>query len=75
MKKLIKTLEELKSVHLTEEEKTNAWSGILRRASDFPDGKLPSHFKERARRRPEDVFERKDDFMYNPEQNPASESN
>ena len=28
-------------VHMTEEEKSRVWDGVLRRASDYPDGKSP----------------------------------
>lgn len=28
-------------VHMTEEEKNRVWDGVLRRASDYPDGKSP----------------------------------
>lgn len=28
-------------VHMTDEEKNRVWDGVLRRATDFPDGKSP----------------------------------
>jgi hypothetical protein len=28
-------------VHMTDEERNRVWDGVLRRASDFPDGKSP----------------------------------
>lgn len=28
-------------VHMTEEEKNRVWDGVLRRATDFPEGKSP----------------------------------
>lgn len=28
-------------VHMTDEEKSRIWDGVLRRASDYPDGKSP----------------------------------
>lgn len=28
-------------IHMTDEEKHRVWDGVLRRASDYPDGKSP----------------------------------
>ncbi len=35
------TLQQMKDVKMTEEEKTRVWDGVLRRTTDYPEGEYP----------------------------------
>jgi hypothetical protein len=35
------TLQQMKDVKMTQEEKSRVWDGVLRRTTDYPDGEYP----------------------------------
>jgi hypothetical protein len=35
------TIKELKEMKMTDKEKASVWDGVLRRATDYPEGKYP----------------------------------